>query len=46
MASIDQMAQHFGDNDYPQLEDTVKYDLKNIVVCIIKEQCSDQEESK
>jgi len=31
---------------YLQLADTVKYILKDIFLCIIKEQCSDEEESK
>ena len=30
---------------YPQLVDTLKYNLKDIFICIIKEQCSDEEES-
>jgi len=46
MNSIDWMAQHFGDYYDPELPDTVKYIWKDIVICIIKEQCSDQEESK
>jgi len=46
MTSIDQMARHFGDYYYPELVDTVKYILKDIFICIIKEQCSDQDESK
>jgi len=31
---------------YLQSADTVKYILKDIFLCIIKEQCSDQGESK
>ena len=46
ITSIDRMARDFGDYYYPELADTVKYILKNIFICIIKEQCSDQEESK
>jgi hypothetical protein len=45
MTSIDQMARHIGDFYYPKSADTVKYIL-NIIICIIKEQCSDQDESK
>jgi len=45
MTSIDRMARHFGDYYYPDFVDTVKYILKGILICIIKEQCSDQEES-
>jgi len=44
--SINQMAQHFGEYYYSEFPDTVKYILKDIFNCIIKEQCSDQEESK
>jgi len=40
------MAPRFGDYYHPELADTVKYILKDIYICIIKEQCSDQEESK
>jgi len=46
MTSIDRMARHFGDNYYPGFADTVKYIVKDIFICIITEQCSDQEESK
>jgi len=46
MSSIDRMALHFGDHYYPEFADTVKYILKDIFLSIIKEQCSDQEESK
>jgi hypothetical protein len=45
MTSNDRMAWDFGDNYYPELVDTVKYILHDIFICIIKEQCSDQEES-
>jgi len=31
---------------YPQLVDTINYILKDIFICIIKGQCSNQEESK
>jgi len=40
------MAWHIGEYYYPELADTVKYILKDIFICIIKEQCSDQEEGK
>ena len=33
-------------NYYVQLAATVKYISKDIFICIIKEQCSDQGESK
>ena len=46
MTSIDRMAPHFGDYFYPELADTVKYISMDIFICIIKEQCSEQEESK
>jgi len=46
MSSIDRMVQNFGYYHYPELADTVKYILKDIFICIIKQQCSDQEESK
>jgi len=46
MTSIDRMASHFGDYYYPEFADTVKFILKDIFICIIKEQCTDQEESK
>jgi hypothetical protein len=46
MSSIDHMAWLFRDYYYPELADTVKYILKDIFICIIKEQCSDQEESR
>jgi hypothetical protein len=46
MTGIGQMAWDFADYCYPELADTVKYMLQNIVICIIREQCSDQEESK
>jgi len=36
------MAQHFGDYYFPDFADTVKYILKDIFICIITEQCSDQ----
>jgi hypothetical protein len=45
MTSIDRMAQHLGEYYYPELVDTVKYILKDIFICIIKAQYSDQEES-
>jgi hypothetical protein len=40
------MAEDFGDYYYPEFVDTVKYIVKDIFVCIIEEQCCDQEESK
>jgi len=43
MTGIDQMARDFGAYYYPELADTVKYVLNHIFICIIKEQCSDQE---
>ena len=46
MTSIDRMARDFEDYHYPELADTVKYISKSILICIIKKQCSDQEESK
>ena len=45
MTSIDRMARNFGDYYYLEFVDTVTYILKDIFSCIIKEQCSDQEES-
>jgi len=46
MTGIDWMARHFGDYYYAEFADTVKYILKHIFICIITEQCSDQEEIK
>jgi len=46
ITSIDRMARHFGDYYYDEFADTVKYILQDIFIWIIKEQCSDQEESK
>jgi len=43
--SIDQMEQDFWVYYYLQLADTLKYIWKNIFICIIKEQCSDEGES-
>ena len=37
------MARHCGDYYYPEFADTVKYILKNILICIITEQCSVEE---
>jgi len=45
MTNIACMAWQFGDYYYPEFVDTVKYILKDIFICIINEQCSDQEES-
>ena len=41
MISINPMARYFGDYYYPEFADTVKYILKDIFICIIKQQCSD-----
>jgi hypothetical protein len=46
ITSIVQMAWHFGDYYYSEWVDTAKYILKDIFICIIKAQCSDQEERK
>jgi len=46
MTSNDRMAWRFGDYYHPEFADTVKYNLKNIFIYIINEQCCDQEESK
>jgi len=46
MTNIDQMARHFGDHYYLESVDTVRNILKDIFICIIKEQCSDPEESR
>jgi len=46
ITSIDRTAPDFGDDYYLQLVDTVMYILQDIFICIIKEQCSDQAESK
>jgi len=43
--SIDRMEQVFGVYYYLQLADTLKCISKDIIICIIKEQCSDIEES-
>ena len=43
--SIDRMEQVFGVYYYLQLADTLKCILKDIFICIMKEQCSDKEES-
>jgi len=45
MTSIDWQAWHYGDYYFQQLADTIRYILKDILICIIKEQCSNQEES-
>jgi len=42
--SIDRMEQVFGVYYYLQLVDTLKCILKDIFICIVKEQCSDKEE--
>jgi len=41
MISINRMARHFGHYYYPEFADTAKYILKDIFICIIKQQCSD-----
>ena len=46
MTTIDRKEQNVGVYYYQQLADTVKYILKDIFVCIIKAQCSNQEESQ
>jgi len=43
--SIDRMKGDFGVYYYLQLADTLKYILKDILICIIKEQCFDEGES-
>jgi len=43
--SIDRMERDFWVYYYPQLADTLKYILKDIFICIIKEQCSDEGEN-
>jgi len=43
--SIDQMKRDFWLYYYLQLVDTLKYILKDIFICIIKEQCFDEGES-
>jgi len=46
VTSIDRKEWDLRDYFYLQSVDTVKYILKDIFWCIIKEQCSDQGESK
>jgi len=46
MTSIDQKERDFGVYFHLQLVETVKYILMDILICIIKDQCSDQGESK
>jgi hypothetical protein len=46
MTSIDRIARYYGDYYYSELAATVKYIVKDIFICSIKEQCSNQEESK
>jgi len=43
--SIDRMERDFWMYYYLQLADTLKHILKNIFICIIKEQCIDEGES-
>jgi len=45
MTTIDREEWDFGVYYYLQLANTVKYILKDIFICIIKAQCSDQEET-
>jgi hypothetical protein len=44
MTWIDRMGEDFGEYYYRGFADTVQYILKDIFICIIQEQCSDQEE--
>jgi hypothetical protein len=46
MTSSDQITPAFGPHDYPDIADTLNYILKDMFICIIKEQCSDHEESQ
>jgi hypothetical protein len=46
MTSIDPITKEFEEYYYPESLDTVKYIYKDIFICIIKELCSDQDESK
>jgi len=46
MMSIDWKEPDFGVYYFLQLGDSVMYILKDIFICIIKEQCSDQWESE
>jgi len=46
MTSIDRMPRLVGDDYYPEFARTVKYILNNKFICISKDKCSDQEESK
>jgi len=46
MTSIDQMERVFAVYYYLQSANTVKYILKDILICIIKEQCCNQGESQ
>jgi hypothetical protein len=43
---MNRMAQHFGDYYDSEFADTEWFFVKDIFICIITEQCSDQEESK
>jgi len=46
MTSFDRRAQDIEHYYYLQLADNVKYNIQDIFICIIKEQRSDQGESK
>jgi len=46
MTTIDRKEPDFGVYYYLQWVDTVKYIFKDILICSIKAQCSDQEESR
>jgi hypothetical protein len=46
ICSVDRMGQDFGYYYYRELVDTVQYISQDVIRCIIKEQCSDSEESK
>ena len=46
MISIDWQAQDFEVYYYLQLADTVKNIVNNILLCIIQEQCSNQDKSQ
>jgi hypothetical protein len=46
MISIDRIAHHVAEYNYAALVNTVNDILKDIFRCIIKEQCSNEEERK
>jgi len=43
LARMDRMERHFGECCYPKFSDTGKYILKDVFICIITKQCSDEE---